>query len=69
MVVEERVEKVEEKKEGEKELCDFFLRGEGKVVVRDNGDFALSFEGTPCVCFVDEKGNLMFLVTISEFRF
>ena len=42
---------VEEKKEGEKELCD-----------------ALSFEGTPlpCVCFVDENGNLMFSVTISE---
>ena len=43
----------EEKKEGEKELCD-----------------TLSFEGTPlpCACFIDERGNLMFMfsVTISE---
>ena len=37
--------------EEEKEFCD-----------------ALSFEGTPlpCVCFVDENGNLMLSVTISE---
>ena len=45
---------VEEKKEeGKKEICD-----------------ALSFEGTPlplpCACFIDENGNLMFSVTISD---
>ena len=42
---------VEKKEEGKKEICD-----------------ALSFEGIPlpCACFVDENGNLIMSVTISD---